>query len=331
MHCQAAKREVATVGQGRQAIGSIFPTTGCNSGGQSQDTPALPLPLPCLGGEAYAQQCWSVEGSVKQGRESGPAGLEITWAASEQHLFLFAAVQDRTGMEQLSWEVYRALLQLMQAQGKCHLLRIWNYIPRIGELERGVERYRLFNSGRRRAYLEFAHSVAAGAPAACALGSADRTLRVAMLAGMQAPIAIENPRQVSAYCYPKQYGAVPPIFSRAAWLRQQSDRDLLLISGTASIVGHESLHEGDVLAQAAEVVRNFQAVLDNANRQAGANKWSLETLSGRVYLRHAEDYPRVSAYLHSVGLVRFAYLQADICRRDLLVEIEAEGQATRRE
>lgn len=331
MHCQATEQEVATIDQGYQTIGTLFPATVGSSGVPSGDnTPVLALPLPCLGGQAYARQCWSVTGPVTRGRESSAPGLEIAWAASEQYLFLLTAVDERTEIEQWSWEVYRALLRMTQAQGKPHLLRIWNYIPRIGDLERGVERYRLFNSGRRRAYLEFGQPISTGAPAACALGSTGRALWVAMLASTHAPIAIENPRQVSAYEYPKQYGVVPPIFSRAAWIRQQSDEDLLFVSGTASIVGHESLHAGDVLAQAAEIVRNLQAVLTNANHDAGATQWSLESLSGRVYLRDAEDYSVVSAYLNSVGLTRFTYLQADICRRDLLIEIEAEGQANRR-
>ncbi|MEK9802294.1 MAG: hypothetical protein VW475_02675 [Curvibacter sp.] len=43
-------------------------------------------------------------------------------------------------------------------------------------------------------------------------------------------------------------------------------------------------------------------------------------------MRHAEDYPAIRAGLESRGLRDFCYLQADICRSELLVEIEAEGQ-----
>ncbi|MDP2369858.1 hypothetical protein [Rhodoferax sp.] len=243
--------------------------------------------------------------------------------------FLFAIVSlPEESLEHQSLRAYQALLKTLQDRKCPHLLRIWNFVPRINAFDGGIERYQLFNTGRRNAFRESGYTLSDGAPAACALGTQSGGLRIAVLAGTRPAVAIENPRQVSSYHYPKQYGTDAPIFSRAAWLAQPSGDDLLFISGTASIVGHQTLHAGDTLAQVKESVRNIEAVLHSANQRAGAPLWNLAELTGRVYIRHAADYQLVSEYLLAQGMTRFCFLQADICRADLLVEVEAEGQAT---
>jgi enamine deaminase RidA (YjgF/YER057c/UK114 family) len=152
-------------------------------------------------------------------------------------------------------------------------------------------------------------------------------MTVMVLAGRQAPTAIENPRQVSAYKYPAQYGPQPPTFSRAALYRSGTCA-LLTVSGTASIVGHETVHIGDVAAQVDESLRNVQAVLDAANVAAGQPLFSLEGLQLKAYVRNAADADLVRRQLKlrlprtPVPLVR-----ADICRANLLFEIEAAGSA----
>ena len=51
---------------------------------------------------------------------------------------------------------------------------------------------------------------------------------VYFLAGRTAPVFVENPRQVSAYHYRREYGTHSPSFSRAALLRES--RSLTLSS-----------------------------------------------------------------------------------------------------
>lgn len=292
------------------------------------DRACLRPPMACLGGAQHLQQWWWVDGPVSTQGSTESGGIEATWRRTDG--FLLASVSlAEDSLEHQSYLAYQALLKILRDQERPHLLRIWNFVPRINAFDGGVERYQLFNTGRRRAFRESGYTVGDGAPAACALGTSAGGLQVAVLAGSYPATAIENPRQVSSYHYPKQYGADAPIFSRAAWLRQPAGEDLLFISGTASIVGHQTLHAGDTLAQVKESVRNIEAVLSSANQRAGAPLWSLAGLKGRVYLRHAADYPVVSAYVLAQGMTQFCYLQADICREDLLVEIEAEGQATR--
>jgi len=222
-------------------------------------------------------------------------------------------------------QVYRQICATLDAQGYPHLLRVWNYVPDINRDSCGTERYRQFNRARQHALQASGRPLIGSVPAASALGAAAGSpLVVYFLAGRMAPTFVENPRQVSAYHYPRRYGTHSPVFSRAALLRQ-AEGLALFISGTASIVGHRSLHVGDVSAQTRETLNNIEALLAEANRLARATHFSLESLACKVYVRRPADLPVVQSELgRALGNEgRAIYLQADICRQDLLVEIEA--------
>ena len=234
------------------------------------------------------------------------------------------------GLEQAALRTYTDLFAALAQHHSPHLLRVWNYVPGINDHGDGLEHYRHFNVGRQRAFIDAGRSAFEGSPAACALGAQGGPLRVFFLAGPNAPLAIENPRQVSAYHYPDQYGPRSPTFSRAALADVGGGRQTLFISGTASIRGHTSVHVGDVRLQTEETLLNIAAVLDAAQQQAQV-ALPAEALTCTVYLRHRADLPvvmevltqRLGAHSHAVQTV--VALQADICRADLLVEIEAHG------
>jgi len=225
---------------------------------------------------------------------------------------------------------YQSLLAALRASGYPHLLRVWNSIPDINLNEDGLERYRRFNLLRHKAYEELHQPTGAGAPAACALGSFGGPLVLYCLASKTPPQAIENPRQTSAYQYPQQYGPRAPSFSRAAlWRGGEDQSDVLFVSGTASIVGHQTLHHGNVAAQTHETLTNLQAIVAEAVSRDARGLVVLSDLHLKAYIRNAEDVPIVRQALAGHGLDADAvlYLQADICRADLLVEIEAIGPA----
>jgi hypothetical protein len=70
---------------------------------------------------------------------------------------------------------------------------------------------------------------------------------------------------------------------------------------------------------------NIEALVGEANRVSNAGRFSVNTLAYKVYVRHATDLPLVRSQLHTQAQV--LYLLADVCREDLLVEIEALGRA----
>lgn len=221
---------------------------------------------------------------------------------------------------------YQEIFELLAAEGYGTVLRFWNYFPDINRETHGMERYRQFNVGRQDAFLAHGRSVIGNVPAACALGSASGALTIAFLAVRGDVVGIENPRQVSAYDYPSQYGPRSPTFARAGLLRA-AEGDMLFISGTASIVGHRSLHEGDIVAQTRETMTNIAAVVTEANRRAAGAGLDLAGLSYKIYVRNPADMAAVQREVEAfVGApVQAVYLRADICRSDLLVEIEASG------
>jgi hypothetical protein len=68
-------------------------------------------------------------------------------------------------------------------------------------------------------------------------------------------------------------------------------------------------------------------VLGRSGAATAARRYGLDRLRYKVYVRHAEHQPSIERELRREigGALRALYLQADICRHDLLVEIEAVG------
>jgi chorismate lyase / 3-hydroxybenzoate synthase len=235
---------------------------------------------------------------------------------------------DAAGCEALmraTEEAYHELFAVLNETQHRQLVRIWNYLPQINDSIDGEERYRRFNAARQVAFRHAGRAVMGSVPAACALGSPiGSPLSVYFLAARRAARVIENPRQTSAYHYPPQFGRHSPTFSRAClW---GGEGTTLFISGTASIVGHETLHRGDVVAQTRETLANIELLLGEANRISGSSRYTLGGLNLKVYVRHAADLPAIEAVLRAaIGGTQPLYLLADICRDDLLVEIEATG------
>ncbi len=257
----------------------------------------------------------------------------VRFATDGHWLHGFAEVEDGAlGLREASYRAYKDLFEVLAANVCPSLLRVWNYLADINREADGSERYRQFNVGRQQAFIEARRSAFEGAPAASALGTRDGPLRVYFLAGRQPPLAIENPRQVSAYRYPATYGPRSPSFSRAALVDVGGGRSALFISGTASIVGHASLHVGDVRKQTEESLLNIATLRRVAAERAGVG-FAADALIYTVYVRDPANLAVVrEVFEREVGTGSAAaheaiYLQADICRADLLVEIEAHGFA----
>src|ERR1035437_2109288 len=241
---------------------------------------------------------------------------------------MFEADADKTPLQQATESAYRQIFTLLDTLRYPYLFRLWNYIADINSHSFGLERYRQFNLGRQDAFLAHGRNVVGNAPAACALGSAQGPLSIAFLAGRVSPLSIETPRQTSACQYPQQYGPRSPTFSRASLVRLRQD-EVLFVSGTASIVGHATLHHGDVVAQTRETMANIEAVLAEANRLASQPGFDLASLYYKVSVRPPADLAQIRTQLECiVGTTPNAvYWQADVCRQELLLEIEATAAA----
>lgn len=209
-------------------------------------------------------------------------------------------------------DAYRQLQELLVSKEKSHLWRCWNKIPNINQSEAGIERYQLFCTGRHRALLGTNSVSIDRLPAATAVGVEEQEISLAFIASNAQGISIENPQQVSAFHYPKQYGKDSPSFSRAYLAN-----NILFVSGTASIRGHQSLHENDLSAQLSE---SLQRIIELTQKRT--------VNSAMAYVRNADDMKAVRAALHQAYPDAYEIYceKADICRKELLVEIEVTAQ-----
>lgn len=272
-------------------------------------------------------EVWRTAGPVRRGRADG-----IAWA--EGGGLQFGAIEidevGPDGLEGAAERAYRQLLAFVAGHGHPHLLRIWNYLDAITQGEDDAERYRRFCVGRAAGLGEFDTS---SLPAATAIGrrDGDRRLQVYWLAGTRPGTPLENPRQLSAYRYPRRYGPQPPSFARAMLPPAGSDMPLLL-SGTAAIVGHESRHVDSLETQLDETLTNFEALIGAAR----AHRPSLPAGFGpgsrlKVYVRDAEALDPADALLRQrLGDdVPYLLLHAAVCRRELRIEIDGIHDAAR--
>lgn len=264
-------------------------------------------------------EVWRASGQVEHGRQG-----DVRWAADAD--YCFGAVEvveaDHADIEDATRVAYEALARFVDGSRWPHLVRIWNYLADINEGEGDAERYKHFCTGRTAGMAALSGYAF---PAASAIGRSDgvRVVQVYWIASREPGRPIENPRQTSAWRYPRQYGPTPPTFARAT--RAPGMADQLYISGTAAVVGHASQHDGDVDAQLAETFANLDSLLASATlSHFGAGSLL------KVYLRHASDLAAVTAGLarHLPAAAQRLVLLGDICRAELLVEIDGVHAST---
>lgn len=296
----------------------VLMVLGFGAGAPASDDPRyLHVRLEPFGDAPF--EVWRGAAQISTGRDRS-----LQWSCDGDWLFgaLHVDEQDAGGIEPAAEQAYVQLLEFCRMRGFAAPLRLWNYVDAIIDGEGDRERYRRFNIGRARGMAgRLGHF-----SAATAIGRHDgsRVLQVYWLATHADGAPVENPRQVSAFNYPRQYGPQPPSFARATL--PPGDPLPLLISGTASVVGHQSMHPGDLLAQLDETGRNIDSLIDTARRQRPglATRLGADSLL-KIYVRHAEDLPRVAAALDArlPPSVQRLLLHAEVCRRELLVEIDS--------
>jgi chorismate lyase/3-hydroxybenzoate synthase len=264
-------------------------------------------------------EVWRTQVPVDRGREG-----DIAWSGNAQLSFgAIEVAEGEGGIVAAAEYAYARLTGFIAGSRTPHLLRIWNYLDAITEGEGDSERYRQFCVGRARGLGAFD---AQTLPAATAIGRCDedRVIQIYWLAAAEPGTPVENPRQVSAYRYPRQYGPQSPSFARAMLPPPGSNMPLLL-SGTASVVGHHSLHAGQLLAQLDETFANFDSLIGAAReREPGLPAHFGAGTRLKVYVRERDDLPLVADAFATRfgGGVPHLILHAVICRRDLAIEID---------
>jgi enamine deaminase RidA (YjgF/YER057c/UK114 family) len=219
------------------------------------------------------------------------------------------------------------------------VIRTWLYLGDIVGMEGDTERYRELNRARADFYeglcFTNVHTPASvnGAvyPASTGIGASDRDVMMGCIALATDRedihlVPLENPQQTSAFDYGRTHGSHSPKFSRAMAV-VAADTAAVLVSGTASIVNAETCHRGDVEAQTQQTLDNIEALIAAPNfarygfDALGATLADMALV--RVYIKRKEDYERTRAICEArLGELPAIYAVADVCRPNLLVEIE---------
>ncbi len=280
----------------------------------------VPVALPQLDDEAVLE-VWRSRGPILTGHWEG-----MSFARCERvtmgHLAL--DLNEFEGMRAASFRAYE-LIQGFLRQSPHHCpMKIWNFIPGINIGEGDLERYRQFCIGRSEA-LAADPAEQPPMPAATAIGAPENepALQIYFLATALPGVNVENPRQLNAWHYPRQYGPRSPLFSRGT-IMQINDLRQFLISGTASVVGHETHHD-NATDQVHESVRNVDSLLSEAQRLLGGPRPSLDDTGVlRVYVRQPEAFDEIRQALDDrvPASTPRIHLRGDICRDDLLVEMD---------
>lgn len=232
-------------------------------------------------------------------------------------------------------QVYSAIADDLRGSAAPHPVRFWNYLPEIhAHSGPGIDRYMNFNAGRFRALSQWLGGSAGldrTVPSASGVGHRGRDLVVHALGSRTPGVLVANPRQIAPHRYSRRFGPLPPCFARATVV-PDARGSLILVGGTASIRGEDSVHVGNLSAQIDETFHNLAHLVRAADGQPfheelapGDRAAALARFCNlRVYYVREQDRPEVTRAVGAAfpGDCRIEHLRADLCRAELLVEIE---------
>ena len=285
------------------------------------DARHIRIALPELGGTTTTE-VWRSESPVQHWNKEH---ISVAWCNHYSLLQIHVPLSEFGCTRSAAKFAYQELLTFADQAEHSWPLKIWHHVPAINRGEGDQENYRLFCAGRAEAFPGDIGDQPS-MPAATAIGAPaeEPMLQLICLAAAEPGLRIENPRQMNAWRYPRQYGPRAPIFSRGTVIGEGRSRQFL-ISGTASVVGHETRHEDNVDAQIKETMANLDSLLVECARVLETDKPAFNPDSPlKIYVRYPDQLPAIDAGItRAIGAdAPRLYLQADICRSDLLVEID---------
>ena len=299
------------------------------------------LQAPCCGA-ALAVEAWAIGGKAVRVEFFGSQALAVSYdsvrwiycagvAPGAAALGIYPQTMDTLGRLQAALADAGSSFQ--------RVVRTWFYIGGITEPEAGAQRYQELNRARTDFYRDIQFhcaSLASAAPggvypASTGIGMSGSGLVASCMALETSRkdvlmLPLENPQQTPAYIYDPVHSPQSPKFSRAVAL-VLGNYVTTWVSGTASIVDSESRHLGDPEKQTAQTIDNIERLISADNftahglKGAGARLQDLAKI--RVYVKRAEDLAKCRAVCERrFGPVPAIYAVADICRPELLIEIE---------
>jgi enamine deaminase RidA (YjgF/YER057c/UK114 family) len=282
---------------------------------------------------------------VEYGKAAGIGFCKIKSSGYSEYWLAGVESGKRETVAEDARNAFACLLRAFQCLGIGfnQVYRQWNYVEQIFGIRstdgRQRQNYQLFNEARAEYYSKY--RTISGFPAATGIGTAFNgvTIECMVVANDEGTttVAISNPKQLNSYTYGQDVlegdsqGShrqnQAPQFERARLITNGwSSR--LFISGTASIIGQKTVGVDDVAEQTRVTIENIALLASETNLRAHYPALKVvpdKYACVRVYVKNSEDFPVVkticSGHFRDVPVT---FVQADICRADLLVEIEAE-------
>ncbi|QNU66097.1 reactive intermediate/imine deaminase [Ruminiclostridium herbifermentans] len=249
----------------------------------------------------------------------------LKFACDGYHHFLTVNIKEQNrDLREIGRLAYDSIFEILKRNNYSNISRVWNHIPNINEFSDAKERYTKFCHGRAESF-EVNGNIY---PAATGIGCRGDSLCIYMLSTVQnIQKYIENPNQTPAYKYPPKYGIKSPSFARATYTNYNSLISRLYISGTASILGSDTVHVGNVGKQCETTLENIRVLISSSNLSNYGIKenFTLDNIDCiKVYIKNNEDFEVIKDICSNAFSKNrsIAYLKADVCRNDLLVEIE---------
>lgn len=302
--------------------------------------PVTLIPQYLLPEGGLSLEIYTLEGSANiHIEEEGGVCYGIIESSEESMLFIegIPASDFSNSVRQQSQEVFAKLDNLLTTHGFTvdDIVRQWNYIGSIVSYRDGKQNYQEFNDARTCYYAKGVW--ANGYPAATGIGAEGDCIIVGGIAfkkrkqGDKGIYPIDNPLQVAAHVYSKRVlvdddrNAMKstPKFERAK-LIETADGACCFVSGTAAIRGEESVDAHSARLQTIKTIENIEYLVSKENLvRFGCKPYDLRYVKLHVFVKHAQDYEEVrsvveEAYPH----IPVLYSIADVCRGELLVEIE---------
>lgn len=309
--------------------------------GEAMPVTTFVVQPPCCGA-ALGIELWALGGT---GVKIERPGSEVLTVESDGIRWIYCGGIRGEDAADNPYDESATAFQRMQRQlaaagvGFDQVVRTWIYINQITAGEDGRQRYQELNRARTDFYRDIQFGAKQRAPwtpetiypASTGIGtSGDHITMACMALDSTRPdvfiVPLENPQQTPACAYQAEYSPLSPKFARAMAV-VQGHFVTTLVSGTASIVNAKTCHFGDIERQTEQTIENIERLIapENFTRHgmAGSGATLKDIAKLRVYVKHQEDYERCREVVERLlPRIPAIYLHADVCRPDLLVEIE---------
>lgn len=213
------------------------------------------------------------------------------------------------------------------------IVRKWNYLEDILGFDGDKQRYQEFNNVRSGVYSTLFEKN--GYPAATGIGMNRGGVileYIAIKSREAISNPVDNPEQISAHNYSEKVLVgeecilkSTPKFERARYL-ELFNKKMIFISGTASILGEKTVGVNDAVKQTEVTIENIRRLYAEDILQKISDKKIFPKYGhARVYVKNRKDFAAIKkTFKTQLGNLPVVYIIADICRNDLLVEIEGK-------